>query len=314
MWKDFFSFTKKERQGIIVLITLVVGICAGKFLFQNRGRNDDFTDIRSIPGQRDSLLLKTENVVQKAAFVNKSPVLKYFDPNTADSMTLVSFGLKPYVAKNIIKYRSKGGVFKNSEDFRKIYGLKADDFERLNPYIRIISQSVKNNEKKEMPYSKTNVYNPDDKFKRTDSIPNTKALKMGPGNYIDINEADTTDWKTVPGIGIAFANRIIKYRKMLGGFYDIGQIVEVYGMNTELFLKITPFLSIVENPELQKISVNTSSLDRLKLHPYVNFYQAKAIVEMRQKKGKLQSFSELSLLEEFTEKDIERLQYYLSFE
>lgn len=46
----------------------------------------------------------------------------------------------------------------------------------------------------------------------------------------------------------------------------------------------------------------------------VPFYQAKVIIEYRRKKGKLKSLSQLSLYEEFTEKDLERLSHYLAFD
>ena len=85
-------------------------------------------------------------------------------------------------------------------------------------------------------------------------------------------------------------------------------------MDNELFLKIAPYLTISENPGLQTIAVNQSSLDKLKSHPYINFYQAKIIVELRKKKGKIRDISELSLLEEFSENDLKRLTHYLSFE
>jgi len=65
---------------------------------------------------------------------------------------------------------------------------------------------------------------------------------------------------------------------------------------------------------IQPISVNSASLDKLKSHPYLNFYQAKAIIEIRKKKGKINSINELMLLEEFSETDIERIKHYLSFE
>jgi DNA uptake protein ComE-like DNA-binding protein len=70
----------------------------------------------------------------------------------------------------------------------------------------------------------------------------------------------------------------------------------------------------LDSLNLRKISINNAGIDLLRNHPYVNFYQAKVIVEHRKKKGKIKSLSQLSLYEEFTEKDLKRLVYYLSFD
>ncbi|GHT11967.1 hypothetical protein FACS189415_0230 [Bacteroidia bacterium] len=139
-----------------------------------------------------------------------------------------------------------------------------------------------------------------------------KAEKLAEGTVIELNTSDTTLLMKIPGIGPAFARKIVGYRNSLGGFYRKEQLQEVYGMYEELYEKITPFLK-VNMDEITFIQVNTASVDKLKSHPYLNFYQAKAIVEMRKKKGKLENINELSLLEEFTEEDLEKIKHYLVF-
>jgi DNA uptake protein ComE-like DNA-binding protein len=136
--------------------------------------------------------------------------------------------------------------------------------------------------------------------------------KFAEGTVIELNESDTIQLMKIPGVGPAFAKRIAGYRNLLGGFYRLEQLQEVYGMYEELYEKITPYLRVDSN-RVTFIPVNTASLDKLKSHPYINFYQAKAIIEMRKKKGKLNTISELILLEEFTEEDMNRIRCYLSF-
>ncbi|MDR2057684.1 MAG: helix-hairpin-helix domain-containing protein [Dysgonamonadaceae bacterium] len=136
--------------------------------------------------------------------------------------------------------------------------------------------------------------------------------KLSPGTVIEINRSDTTGLMKVPGIGSSFARRITGYRNLLGGFYRIEQLQEVYGMYEELYVKIIPYLTV--NPDsIRTIAVHSASVDRLKSHPYINFYQAKAIVEMQKKNGKINDINELSLLEEFSPDDLERIRPYLDF-
>ena len=317
MWKDFFSFTKQERQGILILLALIAGICIGKFFFSKK---ESVSSENNLVQEQVSERPKEEKYDQEESFNYRSNnkmtvILKPFDPNSADYSTLVSLGLKPYIAQNIIKYRNKGGKFGNPDDLAKIYGLSNDDFKRLKPYIQIkiekqITQTqqiiIKDSTNKILPSPKENIPATPKQEKITQE-------KITLGVVMDINLADTSDLKKIPYIGSVFAQRIVKYRQLLGGFYAVEQVKEVYGMDNELFLKIAPYLTLSENTDLQTIAVNQSSLDKLKSHPYINFYQAKIIIELRKKKGKIRDISELSLLEEFSENDLKRLMHYLSF-
>jgi competence ComEA-like helix-hairpin-helix protein len=140
-----------------------------------------------------------------------------------------------------------------------------------------------------------------------------KAEKFSQGTVIELNSADSSDLKKIPGIGSSFAKRIIAYRNLLGGYHRIEQLKEVYGMYEELYGKITSYLKI--DPQLVTlIQVNNISLDKLKAHPYFNFYQAKAIVEIRKKKGRINGIEDLKLLEEFSTDDWVRITPYLTFQ
>ncbi|MBO5880605.1 MAG: helix-hairpin-helix domain-containing protein, partial [Paraprevotella sp.] len=59
---------------------------------------------------------------------------------------------------------------------------------------------------------------------------------------------------------------------------------------------------------------NRMSVEALRRHPYLNFYQSRTIVEHRRKYGPIKELQSLSLYDEFTSKDIERLQPYVCFD
>lgn len=148
-----------------------------------------------------------------------------------------------------------------------------------------------------------------------DSTHYTKYIhleKLKTGETIEINSSDTTDLKKIPGIGSAFSNRIVKYRNLLGGYNSLNQLKEVWGMDDDLFNKIIPYLKITSNTK--KIKVNTASFEELNKHPYIKYKRAKIIIDIRERKGKIESMDRLSLLEEFTEADTKRLTPYLSFD
>ena len=144
---------------------------------------------------------------------------------------------------------------------------------------------------------------------RKDSLPYKKAFKYPEGTLVDVGVADTVELKKIPGIGSVISRRIVGYRKVLGGFYDLSQLQELDCITPEMMKWFK-----LEGGQIQKLAVNRLSLDKLRAHPYINFYQAKAIVEYRRKWGEIKSLSQLTLLKEFTEKDLNRLSHYFTFD
>ena len=136
-----------------------------------------------------------------------------------------------------------------------------------------------------------------------------KVFKYPEGTLVDVNSADTAELKKIPGIGSGIAGSIVRYRERLGGFYALSQLEEVKHVTPELLKWFK-----LENDSTRKLEINKAGLDKLRAHPYLTFYQAKVIVEHRRKKGQIKSLSQLALYEEFTEKDLERLSAYISFD
>lgn len=135
--------------------------------------------------------------------------------------------------------------------------------------------------------------------------------KLSEGETISLNKADTSEWKKVPGIGSVYASRIVKYRDLLGGFVYVEQLLEVYGIDQELFSRIAVYIEPDGN--FRRIQVNQSDFKELLRHPYLNYKQVQAIMSIRRRKGNITSIRELSILDEFTPDDILRLEPYLEF-
>ena len=140
-----------------------------------------------------------------------------------------------------------------------------------------------------------------------------KVEKWPLGTVVELNSADTTALKKVPGIGSVFAKRIIKYRELLGGFYSVEQLGEVYGIDEERYKSMKSWFS-ADLSAISQLPVNQLSAKELASHPYVSYKQARVIERQVRKKGKLQGWENLALLEEFTEYDRERLRHYFSFQ
>jgi DNA uptake protein ComE-like DNA-binding protein len=141
----------------------------------------------------------------------------------------------------------------------------------------------------------------------------SRTEKFEKGTLVELNTADTTVLKKVPGIGSTYARRIVGYRNLLGGYYSVVQLSEVYGIDEDRYNALAPWFTA--DPSLiLKLPVNELSQDSLRRHPYINYNQAKIITQLRRQKGELTGWENLQLLNEFTDYDKMRLQHYLSFE
>lgn len=298
MWKDFFYYTKSERRVILLLLAIAL-LLLGIWAIMEYLRPVEVPVTLSESEEIDSFLanLEEQEKIRKSHTPKNeiSVVLQPFDPNTADSVLLRQLGLPVYIVRNILKYRAKGGVFRSPESFSRIYGLKEEVYQKLKPYITIA------------PLVSVSHVRTDTFRQLKDTIP--YIPKYEEGTIVDLNKVDTSILKRIPGVGSTLARMIVVYRQRLGGFYDVSQLQEVPHVGVELnkWFVVTP-------AGLHKIQVNSASLDKLRSHPYMDFYKAKAIMEYRRKRGKIKGLSQLSMFEEFTEKDLKRLSPYLTFE
>ena len=327
-FKDLFYFPKSDRKGIAVALAVAALAVLGIWIV---GRLNSTAGNDSAEGMADDETVAASNSGKYYAVEAEGRQLSYFDPNTADSTTLLKLGLQPWQVRNIYKYRAKGGVYREPRDFARVYGLTVKQYRELEPYIRISSDyrpaaEVYGGERVSHHYSggyrrgysrsggytdkpqgySSSHYNdmPANYSRDTVAFP----VKLKPGERIDLNSADTTMLKKVPGIGSYFARKVVAYRERLGGFYSTSQLLEIEGFpeNTGSFFSVRPEM-------VKRINVNRLTLAQMRQHPYISFYMAKAITDRRRLKGPLASLDDLSLLPDFTPEVIERLSHYVEF-
>lgn len=128
----------------------------------------------------------------------------------------------------------------------------------------------------------------------------------------EVNIADTSDFISLPGIGSKLASRILLFREKLGGFYDVLQVKEVYGITDSVFRIILPQLKC-DSALVRKIDINVASKDLLKLHPYIRWNLANALVAYRSNHGSFSSFEDLAKVNNIDTGTMKKILPYLSF-
>lgn len=289
-----FSFTSRERNGIIVLLVFIAAITAFKVWFTFHEPAAVITDNEELISQLAAFenLSAIQDEAQDASCVfpveelYETPELFSFDPNTVTENELLQLGLHEKVVRTLLNYRRKGGRFYNCEDLKKIYGMTTEEYARIKPYVIIEKQEH-------------------DKL-------NERANTWYSSGMVDLNRADSGALIRLRGIGPILANRIIKYRTLLGGYCNTEQLKEVYGISDSLFMNLRQFV-YADSSGIKRINVNIAAEQHLSIHPYIGSYYAEGIIQYRQYVKKISGIKELLNNNLIPENKQEILIYYLTF-
>jgi competence protein ComEA len=300
--KDFFNFNATERNGILVLILLimVVAFIPRLYRFYSKPIDNDFTvfqkDIENFEASlvADSIIRVNHKTMTYNKIDSKQELQKIsffqFNPNHTPADKWRQLGLKDWQIRIIDNYLAKGGKFKKAEDLKNIYGITPAQYKSLEPYIIL-------------PVSN------DKPFVDRANLPQMHRKTF----IVDINTADTSTLQELRGIGPAFARRIIKYREMLGGFYSVEQLLEVYGFDQQKYDQVVANCRIGDGP-FRKLNLNTVTTAELKKHPYMDYYTAKAIVDHRIAKGKFTSVEQLKEISLINDELYQKIKPYILLE
>ena len=301
--KDYLSFSRKESYAAISIM-FIAAIFIALPLYNSSKKNKEpvnttlnklsvikqsSNDSSDNNNTDDDVLYHQKTYAKKQSSEGSHITPFQFDPNTLDEAGFQKLGLSAKLIKTMMNYRSKGGTFKTPEDIRKIWGLKKEDADMLVPYITIVAKA--NN------YKPSNNYN--------------KFQKPQP-TIIDVNTATVEDFKVLPGVG-NLAYKIVKFREKLGGFININQVKETYGMTDSVYMAMQPFLSFSAT-NIQKLNINTLSDFELGKHPYISREVAKAIAIYRTQHGSYTRLEDIKKIVFINQATYQKIVPYLTVE
>lgn len=302
MMKRFFAyygFSKVEQRGFFALVLLIFVVLAFQVLYGYFHQSS--TVEHSVTYFSEAVAEELENDgIAEHSLTNvyelketKHAAISYFpfDPNGLPAEKWQQLGFSPKQVAVIKNYEAKGGKFYKKEDVEKIYVISKKDYERIAPYI-VIERTP------DEPKQRENTFVPVEKKRET-------VIEA-----VDINSADTTSFKKLRGIGSVLAARTVRYREALGGFHDVSQMGEVYGISPEVFESIRPLL-LIESDVVKKININTCTPEELSSHPYISKKQAQLIVNYRTQHGPYAAFSDLRKIHVLDDDFFRKIEAYI---
>ena len=289
-FKDFFYFIKSDRRAIVALGCVAV-FAIGVLLVVDAWKDKENGTIA-----KEKVSVEDEKDEERVEVV-----MREFDPNTVDSLTLIGFGLKDWKVRNFLHYRAAGKVFRSAEEMGKTHGWTEEDVEKVRGYVRV----GKEYEKKDVKKWETR-----EKMEEREDRQTYTSNKFQTLTKVDVNMADTALLRRIPGIGGKISEAIVAYRKKLGGFYSVEQLRELKIVSPELL----EWFEVSSSPDIQRLNINKASFQALNSHPYISYEQTKALLQYIRLYGKVKD--EQALLETglFTKEEVEKLKPYLAFE
>lgn len=306
---DFFYFRKEDRR-VIVALAIVAVFCVGVMLVVNTFRSKDKSNTTSAEHFTPDSIMTQEGQTSvegkdktHALSAERSVRIAPFDPNTIDSATLVSYGIQAWKVKNFIHYRNAGKVFRSADDMLDTYGWTKQDLQALLPYVRI-GKNFQKQERTNTPFEKEERSN--EETAKRDSLRSYMSNKFKEHTLVDLNTADTTLLKRIPGIGSHFARSIIRYREKLGGYHQTEQLVEIKDFPIETLEWFT-----ISTPIQKRIDINKADFKQMASHPYIGYDNTKRIKNYQRLYGNIKSIDQLRSLQFFSEDELQRLLPYL---
>lgn len=292
--KPYLLFSKKEKRGVIVLLILLIIVLGLRillpYIYNNRNSSKIEFGLIELEAKEKARVYEErkfkKNKIEQDRIQKQELVIEpaFFDPNTESYEQLIKIGFSQRIAGNIIKYREAGGIIKNNTDIYKIYGVDSSYVNLVDNYCKIAP-----------------------KYQEQVSF---QSKSIEEKLSVDINEADSARLVLLPGVGEVLSKRIIRYRKLLGGFVKKQQLLEVYGIKEDTYNLIEPHITLDTNNVIF-ININEADQKQLSCHPYISSYQAKAIMKYKELVGNFSIKTELLDNYIFTNEEYNKVKFYL---
>jgi competence protein ComEA len=273
--RDYLTFNKRERNGIFVLLTIILSLliylmlsdkCIPHEKIDFEKFEKEIQALHAVAEKKDSRIHSgvINRTIAPASATGIAPERFAFNPNHLSEANWKRLGLTDKQIHSIRNYELKGGTFRKKEDVKKMYTIPPELYSSLEPYIEIPAEE-----------SQT--------FKTKNPAPEIKIMEL--------NSMDSVQLTTIKGIGPFFAKTIIKYRNALGGFHSKEQLMEVWKFDQEKYDAIEKYIT-VNGSKVKRININTCTAKELK-HPYINWKIANGIINYRMKHGDFHSVDEI---------------------
>jgi len=286
--KSHFAFTKKQRNGIFVLLSLIVFF---QILYFTIDFNDDLNVDESVIKQFEQEL----DSLKQLKLAQKNPTIYPFNPNFITDYKGYTLGMTNEEIDRLHQFRAKNQWINSAEQFQQVTQISDSLLEIIAPYFKFPEWVT---QPKPKPIAQ----------KFDDSTPKSFEQK------IDLNQATSSQLQAVYGVGKVLSQRIIDYRAKNGGFAAMVELQEIYGLSQEVIQRISNNFTVKTPRHINRINLNKANRDELVTIKYIDYEVAFNIIEERTLREGFKSLDELTKVEGFPVHKFDIIKLYLTIE
>lgn len=202
------SITKKEWNGMVVLIMLIAIVLAAPYILQ-LWREDTIINPNEF-NKALAILNHTkkspgnDHPAAEPVFIKKAPAGTIIELNTADSAQLTGLnGIGPSFAHRIVVYRNRLGGFIRKEQLKEVFGMDDEKYSTLASQVSVDAYHI---------------------------------------NKIHINKVDFDGLSHFPYLTFKQMNAIIQFREQHGEYASLDDMRNIAILNDEILRKIGPYI------------------------------------------------------------------------
>lgn len=289
-FSSYFSFSKSQRSGLLVLLVLIVVLQTIYFFvdfslpIKNNPKKDTWLSVQS----------EIDSLKEQARFSGSR--LYPFNPNYISDYKGYKLGMSVQEIDRLLAFRKQNRFVNSPKEFQNVTGISDSLLKTMVSYFKFPDWV---NKKK--------------KYTSNLGFGNSPFSKKKKINIQDINTADSSDLEKIFGIGELTAKRILSYKVRFGAFVSMEQLNDIWGLSAEVVESLQEHFEIQTQTGIKKLDINNASLNELAQFPYFKYSLAKQIVIYRSMNGPIVETTDLTKIKGMPNDKIKIIALYLDF-
>lgn len=295
--QSHFKFNKQERSGIFFLLLIIVLLQVGYLIFRSSSSYKSVSSFSSDTKEQAKI-----DAIKETAIVEDTVKIYPFNPNFISDYKGYTLGMSIAEIDRLHAFRSKNEYVNSAEDFLKVTQIPDSLLKVISPFFRFPEWT-----KRDRQPAVNGV-----QFSTGRNISSHSETLVEKFKIKDINSVTSEELQIVNGVGEVLSKRIVKFRNRLGGFIIDDQLIDVYGLEPFVAKRVLRKYKVLKKPTIERININTASVDAISSLVYIRYDVARSIVSYREENGPLTSLNELEYIEGFPTEKFNRIALYLS--
>lgn len=206
--KNYLSVSKKEWNGMVILVILIALVLAAPYVFKLLSKDNtigakDLDKALALLEKKEGQ--KSSKTTSNSSFYKKAAPGIVIELNIADSAKLTELkGIGPSFARRIITYRNHLGGFVKKEQLLEVFGLDSERYAGLKSQVSVNALHIKK---------------------------------------IHINSVNFDGLKYFPYLTYKQMNAIIQFREQHGDYESLADLGNIVIMDKPTLKKIKPYIT-----------------------------------------------------------------------